>query len=245
MIDRRELYTSAIEEIRVYLHAAQIGPRRLLDNATFCVRRLPSLHPAASAYSAVSMPEATQLLPQITLEHQAARNVAEIRYINWQKLLLLERTTDFNVMLLALDHVIERYPDDAWLRLARARALWGVQHFPAALEDCIQAGKHLNNAEVHLLQGEIQYFLENYWESLSQLSVALVHEPRLARALISRAMTRCELAKREKQASLRQNLEFNAQKDLDQAKKLRPDLLATIERIRHTYLTHTPPDQEE
>ncbi len=239
MPDYLGLRRLALEEMKVYLALACEDARQLLERATFCVRRLSPLHPSAQSYAQTSLAQSYQLFPEITLERIYAPSLDRVRYIGWRGLLALERATDYNVVLLALDRAIECYPQDLWLRLARGRTLLAVQYYAAALED-IWYAQQLDPlcAVAFLLEGETEYLLGHFWEADAALCDALAFSPNHPRAHISRAMARFALAERERVPDRRRWLEMRAAQDLERAAQLRPDLLEEIEHVRATYFQH-------
>lgn len=152
--------------------------------------------------------------------------------IDFQELLQLkEPLRDFNLILQSLDSLVEKYAENAWAYILRARALWGIEYYAAALQDIEKAQNLLPNMLLlERMRAETLFFLERYYPALNLISSLIDAFPNNGRNYIVRYLIWCGLANRSDTLPHERTIYLNAAiADLEKASSVTPKQAAKIQ----------------
>lgn len=204
---RNTLYRVAVNELNQFLEAC---PYRTIYQ--YVVHYHRAIMPANNLEVALT-PEAAEV-SDISYQHTAK---------TWDELCeLKEPELDYHLILQAIDMAIALFSRNAWLRCLRARALWALDHFPAAVEDLQQALRIQEGYPFALaLLGETYYLMERIDEAIKMLSLVIEVKPDYPRAYYARALAFCVRAENKGYSREHKMLIYgNALKDIEHARSL-------------------------
>lgn len=131
---------------------------------------------------------------------------------------------DYSLILQTFDALLLKYPDSTWGYILRARLLWGIEYYAAALEDLMHA--HKLSPELILIQrmrAETLFFLLRYEDALSLITLLITHQPQVSRNYIVRYLILCELANKTTTNNMLYDIYINAAiSDLEHVIKIAP-----------------------
>jgi tetratricopeptide (TPR) repeat protein len=163
----------------------------------------------------------------VPISPQAVDPLADdnLRVCTFQDLLTLQDPYhDYSLLLQTFDALLLKYPESAWGYIIRARLLWGIEYYAAALEDLTRA--HTLAPEMILIQrmrAETLFFLSRYEDALSLITIIIGHQPQVSRNYIIRYLILCGLANKITTNKMIYDIYINAAiSDLECAIKIAP-----------------------
>lgn len=157
-----------------------------------------------------------------------------LHVIDFLELLQLkEPFRDYNLILQSLDSIVEKYPQNAWAYILRARVLWGVEYYSAALQDIEKASSLLPNILLlERMRAETLFFLERYYPALNLISSLIDTFPNNGRNYIVRYLIWCGLANRADTLPHERTIYLNAAiADLEKASAVTPKQAIKIQML--------------
>lgn len=162
MLERQMLYNTAIKELSyLFMHCPD---STLLESLFLSIHVVP-----------------------ISWQENDRYKEENLKTKTFQELLFLkDYLHDYNLILLSLDNLVDRYPNNAWPYIFRARALWGIQYYQAAKQDLEKAYAYEPLLLVERLLVETEFFKKNYFEAMSRIQRIITLHPEDGRSYMLR-----------------------------------------------------------
>jgi tetratricopeptide (TPR) repeat protein len=147
-----------------------------------------------------------------------------LQTLDFEDLLTLTRPQDYNLLILSLDTLVAKFPQNEWVYYLRARALWGIEYFAAAFEDLEKARPYATQQLLlHRMRAETLFFLKRYYHALALINMLIEYFPTHSRNYIVRYLVWCGLAEQEDQINQRVIYINAAIADLEKASTISPN----------------------